>query len=374
MTIFARTDTSVFGQWWWTVDRPTLAAVCVLIVFGVILSFTSSPSAASRYGVEDFHFAWRQFAFLVLAVGLMLAVSLLSPNGVLALAVVVLAVFTCLVALTPVMTAEVQGARRWIRLETVNLQPSEFVRPAFAVVAAALFAARRVGSLPAGNLVSISLLCLLLFLLALQPDVGMAVVIALVWAGQFFLAGLRFVTTGILMLCGVGVMVAAYAALPHVQKRVDTFLDPRGSDTYQIDRSLDAFRSGGLFGQGPGEGVVKNHLPDGHSDFVFAVAGEEFGAAFCLALVALFGFVVLRSLLRTLRETDLFVLLASAGLIIMFGAQAAINMGSTLRLIPTKGMTLPLVSYGGSSLVATALGMGFLLALTRRRPQRMARS
>ena len=369
MTVLARSNTSLLGQWWWTVDRPTLAAIGALIVIGILMSFASSPDAALRYGVTNFHFAWRQLAFLVLAVGLMTAVSLLSPRGVLALSAATLAVAAALVVVTLVVNAQVQGASRWIRLGFVALQPSEFVTPSFAVVAAALFSACRLGTLRSGNLVSVGLFAFLVLLLAQQPDVGMAVVVALVWTGQFFLAGLRFVTTAVLVLCGVAVMAGAYATLPHVKKRIDSFRDPQAADTYQIDKSLEAFRHGGLFGRGPGEGVVKRGLPDAHSDFVFAVAGEELGAAFCLAVVALFAFIVLRSLLRILREADLFVLVAGGGLIVMFGAQAAINMGSALHLIPTKGMTLPLVSYGGSSLVATALGMGFLLALTRRRPQ-----
>lgn len=374
MTAFARSDTSIIGRWLWTVDRPILAALGLLVVAGILMAFASSPSAAERYGLGHFYFAWRQILYFAIAIVVMFGASLLSPRGALALSVMVLAAAVLLVVATLVVGSEIKGASRWLRLGPIVVQPSEFLKPAFAVVAAALFAGARSGALPNGNLISAAIFCLLIFLLSRQPDVGMAVVVALVWAGQFFIAGLRLLTTAILALCGVAVMVGAYMALPHVAKRVDTFLDPEAGDSYQIDRGLEAFRNGGLFGMGPGEGTVKNVLPDSHSDFVFAVAGEEFGAVFCLALIALFGFIVLRSLVRIMRETDLFVLLAGSGLAFLFGAQALINMGSTLHLIPTKGMTLPFVSYGGSSLTATALGIGLLLAMTRRRPEQATAS
>ena len=195
----------------------------------------------------------------------------------------------------------------------------------------------------------------------------MAVVISAVWACQFFLAGLPLYWAALLGVLGIGGLIVAYLILPHVASRIDRFLDPSSGDSYQVDRSLEAFLNGGWFGRGPGEGTVKEVLPDAHSDFVFAVAGEEFGLFVCLVIVCLFAFVVLRGFAKALQETDLFVLLATSGLIVQFGLQALINMGSTLRLMPTKGMTLPFVSYGGSSLIAMGLCIGFLLALTRRR-------
>jgi cell division protein FtsW len=208
---------------------------------------------------------------------------------------------------------------------------------------------------------------LLVVLLLIQPDVGMAIVISSVWACQFFLAGLRLYWAATLAISGVAAFIGAYFTLSHVASRIDRFLDPSIGDSYQVDRSLEAFMNGGLFGRGPGEGTVKEVLPDAHSDFVFAVAGEEFGLFVCLVIVCLFGFVVLRGFAKALQQTDLFILLATSGLIVQFGLQAIINMGSTLRLMPTKGMTLPFVSYGGSSLIAMGLCIGFLLALTRRR-------
>src|SRR5579863_6300657 len=200
-----------------------------------------------------------------------------------------------------------------------------------------------------------------------QPDFGMAVVVAAVWFAQFVLAGLRLYWAAAGALAGLGGLAGAYVWLPHVTSRVNRFLDPAAGENYQVNRSLEAFANGGLWGRGPGEGLVKDHLPDAHADFVFAVAGEEFGLIVCLVIVGVFAFIVLRGFSRLLQEGNLFVLLAATGLLIQFGLQAVINMASTLHLIPTKGMTLPFLSYGGSSMLALALGMGMLLALTRRR-------
>ncbi len=367
MTVFARSDTSILGRWWWTVDRWTLTAVGALIAFGIIMALAASPAVAERIGLDYFYFARRQLIYLPIALALLVGASLLSPRGVFRVATITLVIFAIMVLATFVFGTEIKGARRWIALGPMSVQPSEFLKPAFAVVAAWLFASARTGALKHGNLMSIGAYGVIVGLLLLQPDVGMAVVISSVWACQFFLAGLPLFWAAGLAIGGVAAFVLAYFTLSHVASRVDRFLDPSSGDSYQIDRSLEAFMNGGLFGRGPGEGTVKQVLPDAHSDFVFAVAGEEFGLFVCLIIVALFGFVVLRGFAKALQETDLFILLATSGLVVQFGLQAVINMGSTLRLMPTKGMTLPFVSYGGSSLIAMGLCIGFLLALTRRR-------
>jgi len=367
MTVFARSDTSILGRWWWTVDRWTLTAVGALIAFGVIMALAASPSVAERVGLDYFYFARRQLIYLPIALALMLGASLLSPTGVFRAATLLLAIFTLLVIATFLFGTEIKGARRWIAFGPLSIQPSEFLKPAFAVFAAWFFAAARNGSLRHGNLISMAAYGFLVALLLMQPDVGMAVVISAVWACQFFLAGLPLYLAALLAVLGIGGLIAAYLMLPHVASRIDRFLDPSSGDSYQIDRSLEAFLNGGLFGRGPGEGTVKEVLPDAHSDFVFAVAGEEFGLFVCLIIVCLFAFIVLRGFAKALQESDFFVLLATSGLVVQFGLQAIINMASTLRLMPTKGMTLPFVSYGGSSLIAMGLCIGFLLALTRRR-------
>ncbi len=366
---FARTDQSVLGRWWWTVDRWQLVAVALLMGLGALFMLAASPAAADRIGLADpFQLARRHILMIPLSVALMLAVSLLNPRSVRRLAVICFPFFLAMLAATLVMGSEIKGATRWITLAHISIQPSEFVKPCFAVFAAWLFAAGRLqdgvpGALLAFGLYAATALCLLL-----QPDVGQTVVLTAIFGVQFFLAGLPILWVVGLAAAGIGLLTTTYFLFPHVAARVDTFLDPDAGDTYQVQRALEAFHNGGLFGRGPGEGTVKDFLPDSHSDFIFAVAGEEFGIVVCLFLVALFAFVVLRGFAKLLSETNLFILLAATGLLTQIGLQAFINMASSLHLIPTKGMTLPFISYGGSSYLALALGMGMVLALTRRRP------
>jgi cell division protein FtsW len=363
----ARADTSLFGRWWWTVDRWTLAALGCLIGFGAVLAMAATPSVATRIGLDPFFFVRRQVVLLLPAIAMMLIVSMMSVRAVRLTALIGLAIALALLALTFLIGMEIKGARRWIHLPGFSLQPSEFVKPTFAVVAAWLFATQRRHESFPGDLLSIGLYLLILAMLLLQPDVGMAIVVSSVWFSQFFLAGLRLYWVTLLGGAGIASLVGAYFVFPHVTSRINRFLDPNSGDTYQISTALEAFLNGGLLGRGPGEGTVKSVLPDAHSDFIFAVAGEEFGLIACLAIVALFTFIVLRGFARVLQESNLFVLLAVSGLLVQFGLQALINMSSTLNLIPTKGMTLPFISYGGSSLLALSLGMGFVLALTRKR-------
>ncbi|MBM3598901.1 MAG: cell division protein FtsW [Alphaproteobacteria bacterium] len=367
MTAVARTDTSVLGRWWWTVDRWTLAALGMLIAFGAVMALAASPPVATRIGLDQFYFVRRHAMLLPVALGILIIVSLQSPLRIRRLAVFCFIAAAALTAAVLVVGVEIKGARRWINLAGFSLQPSEFIKPSFAVVAAWMFAEQRRGEGFPGNILSILLYGLVVALLLLQPDLGMAVVVSAVWFTQFFLAGLPLIWVVGLGAAGLGGLVGAYFSFPHVASRIDRFLDPSSGDSYQVDRSLEAFMNGGLLGRGPGEGQVKLVLPDGHADFVFAVAGEEFGLIACLVVVAIFAFVVLRGFGRAMQETNLFVLLASAGLFVQFGLQAIVNMGSSLHLMPTKGMTLPFISFGGSSLLALALGMGMALALTRRR-------
>jgi cell division protein FtsW len=364
---FARIDQRPVARWWWTVDRWSLAALCVLIGFGVVLSLAASPPVAERIGYDELHFVRRHLAMLPFTIGLMLVVSLLPPRTVRRIAIFGFAVALVLLALTFVIGAEIKGARRWINLPGLSVQPSEFVKPTFAVVAGWLFAEQKLRPEFPGNLISIALFLAVSGMLIKQPDIGMAAVVGIVWFAQFSMAGLRFYWVVAGGLVGLAGLAGAYLYLPHVRVRIDHFLDPAAGDSYQVNRSIEAFAAGGLWGRGPGEGTVKDFLPDAHADFVFAVAGEEFGLLVCLVAIGLFAFIVLRGFSRLVQEGDLFVLLATTGLLIQFGLQAAINMASSLHLIPTKGMTLPFLSYGGSSMLALGLGMGMMLALTRRR-------
>lgn len=368
MITFSRTDTSVLGRWWWTVDRWLLIAIAVLIAIGTVLTLAASPAVAHRIGLANFHFVQRQLIFLVPALLIMVGTSLLDPIGVRRVAMLVFLGALVGMGLTFVIGYEVKGAHRWISLGGLSLQPSEFVKPAFAVVAAWLFAEWRKGTGFPGWAISTLLCGIVVGTLLLQPDLGMAVVVCAVWLAQFFIAGLPIVLVLALGTLGLAGIFGAYLVFPHVASRIDRFLDPANKENYQIDRAMEAFSAGGIWGRGPGEGSVKSVLPDAHTDFIFAVAGEEFGLLVCLLIVGVFAFIVLRCLSRLMTESNLFVLLAAAGLTTQFGLQALINIGVNLHLLPTKGMTLPFISYGGSSLLALAFAMGMLLALTRWRP------
>ena len=363
----ARTDTSLVSRWWWTVDRWSLAALAILLAAGALLVMAASPAVAERIGLESFHFVRRQSIYLLPAIAVMIAVSSMSPLTIRRIAVIGFAITIVLMIATLLLGHEVKGARRWLSIAGFVLQPSEFVKPFFAVVAAWMFAEHQRGLGLPGNSISGVLLVIVIGLLVLQPDFGMTIVVASVWLAQFFMAGMPMTWIGALAFAGLAGLAAAYALLPHVASRIDRFLDPASGDSFQVDTALSAFRTGGLTGRGPGEGTVKSVLPDAHTDFIFAVAGEEFGLFACLLLVALFAFVVLRGFARLLEERNAFVMLAASGLLVQFGIQAIVNMGVNLRLMPAKGMTLPFISYGGSSLLALAMGMGMVLALTRRR-------
>ena len=364
----ARTDTSLVGRWWWTVDRWSLVALGALLAAGALLVMAASPAVAERIGLDSFHFVRRQAVYLFPAIVVMIGVSLASPLSIRRAATIGFAITIVLMILTLLVGNEVKGARRLLSIAGFVVQPSEFIKPFFAVVAAWMFAEQQRGEGFPGYIISTLMMVMVCGLLVMQPDFGMTVVVAAVWFAQFFMAGMPMTWIIVMGFAGIAGLAAAYALLPHVASRIDRFLDPSSGDSFQVDTALSAFRTGGLTGRGPGEGTVKGILPDAHTDFIFAVAGEEFGLIACLVLVALFAFVVLRGFTRMLMERNAFVMLAAAGLLVQFGIQAFVNMGVNLRLLPAKGMTLPFVSYGGSSLLALAIGMGMVLALTRKRP------
>jgi cell division protein FtsW len=367
MITLQRTDTSLFGRWWWTVDRWMLMAIVAIAAIGALLTLAASPAVAERIGFDTYHFVRRQFVFLPVSLVVMVLISLMTPRGIRRLAVGCAGVALMGMVATLFVGEEIKGASRWLHIAGFSLQPSEFIKPAFAVIAAGLFAESRENSSLPGNKLATGLFVVIAGLLLLQPDVGMTSVVAAIWGIEFFLAGLPLLLVVMVAVLFMGGIVGAYFTFGHVQARIDRFLDPAAGEGYQVTRALEAFRNGGLFGRGPGEGRVKEVLPDAHADFIFAVAGEEFGLIACLVLLGLFASIVLRGFSRALREDDLFIMLASAGLLVQFGLQVIINIGSTLNMIPPKGMTLPFVSYGGSSTLALAIGMGMMLALTRER-------
>jgi cell division protein FtsW len=368
----SRAEPGLFSNWLWTVDRMLIGAIGLLMLCGIIFGLAASPAVAERLGLSTFHFVHRQAIYLVPAVCVMLVVSFLSPRYIRRLALLVLVVGMALVVAALLFGVEIKGARRWINLPAPlgAIQPSEFVKPAFAVVAAWAFSEGAKRSGMPGTFLAILLLPAVIVPLILQPDIGQTMLISIVWAGLFFLAGLHMLWVVGLAGLGMGGILLAYKFVPHVTARVNRFLSDKGTqDSFQVDASVESFTSGGLLGKGPGEGTVKRYLPDAHTDFIFAVTGEEFGIVVAGLLVLLFAFVVLRALWLSSRQADPFCRFAGAGLAILFGVQSCINMAVNLHLMPPKGMTLPFVSYGGSSLLSLALGMGFLIAVTRKRPR-----
>jgi len=365
----SRAHPTPLSEWWRTIDRLTLAALGALMLGGIVLCLAASPPVAARIGLDPFHFVDRQVLFLVPATIVLIGTSFLAPRDIRKLALAVFFVSLILVAATPYFGAEIKGARRWLIILGMNVQPSEFLKPAFVVLIAWLFAeSGKRPDMPA-NTAALALLVVVVGLLVIQPDFGQTMLITLVWGALFYMAGMRFVwMLGLAATAGVGLLTAFYT-VPHVAQRINRFLDPASGDTFNIDIATESFVRGGWFGRGPGEGTIKRILPEGHTDFVFAVAAEEFGVALCLILVALFAFIVIRALRKAMGNDDPFIRFAAAGLAILFGLQSTINMAVNLHLMPAKGMTLPFISYGGSSLISLAYGMGMLIALTRERPQ-----
>lgn len=383
---FSRADRSFLGAWWWTVDHSLLLAVFLLAAIGLAMVSTASPPVAQLLELDDYFFLKRQVVLLVPALLLMLGVSMLAPRTIWRICSILFLIGIAGMMMTLFVGTEIKGARRWLPLLGMSIQPSEFVKPAFIVVAAWFMALQkapwaRVGVMkpilakafapkdkaPMRNFfIVIGLYALVVVLLMFQPDLGMTVVVTSVFAAQIFLAGMRLRYLSAMLLIAPVLLGAAYTCFDHVRSRMDRFFFPDSGDTYQVDRALEAFRNGGLTGTGPGQGTVKLNLPDAHADFIFPVAGEEFGIIFVLFLIGLFGFIVVRGFSRLRQSDDMFAVLAVGGLLTMFGLQALIHMGSSVHLLPAKGMTMPFISYGGSSLISLGLSMGIVLSLTRR--------
>ncbi len=366
MFAFSRINRSRIANWWWTVDKVTLSLTLVLIFIGAFLVFSASPSVARRIGFDDYHFIKRQLVFIIVSIFIIFFLSIQRLKTIRRIAIIGYVLTLVLMVMTLLAGYETKGASRWIRLFGFSLQPSEFIKPTFVIVSAWLLdGSKKFEDFP-GGLLSAGLFALTAGMLLLQPDVGMTIVVSCIWGFQLFLAGLPMALVAALGLIAVAGAIGAYFTFDHVHDRIQQFLVSGDKLGYQVRKSLEAFANGNLLGRGPGEGSVKLNLPDAHTDFIFAVAGEEFGIWLCLILVALFATIVIRSLCISLKDNNLFIIYASAGLAASFGLQGIINMASTLHLMPTKGMTLPFISYGGSSLFASALTIGMLLAITRK--------
>lgn len=367
--MFSRARKTPLVEWWWTVDRQLLVSFALLLAAGVVLSFAASPPVAERLGLSPWHFIARHMVFAPLAFAVLVGTSFLTPRQVRISALVVLGVFGALLLATLHYGAEAKGATRWISIMGQSVQPSEFVKPAFAVIAGWLFAEKMKRHDMPGSLLAFGILLVIVSLLLLQPDIGQTALILGTWSALLFLSGISWwLIMGLIGLASVGGF-AAYTIFPHVAKRIDSFLNPEVGNSYQVDKALQSMAEGGWFGRGPGEGLAKRYLPDAHADFVFSAAAGEFGILFCMMLVVLIGFIIVRALNNAQLQTSLYARLAASALAVQFGLQAAINLAVNLNLMPPKGMTLPFVSYGGTSMIAIAYGMGLMLALTRKKPE-----
>jgi cell division protein FtsW len=362
-----RTNTGRIGQWWWTIDRWLLVCFVSLMIISAVMVTAASPPVARRVGFDAYHFVTRQYVFLALSFVVMIVVSMLDVRTIRRLAIVGLACSLFVMLSLPLIGTDSKGATRWLDVGFFTLQPSEFLKPCFSIVVAWIFSEqKRMVGFP-GYRIAFGLFALASALLLIQPDVGMTMTLTIIFAVQLFLSGISILWVGALALLGIGALFGAYMLFPHVADRINGFLDPSSTDNYQVNKSLEAFSAGGLTGTGPGEGQVKWQLPDAHTDFIYAVIGEEFGMIIALITAGMFAAIVMRGMYRASQSPDVFVMLAVAGLVAQFGLQAFINMGVAVHLLPAKGMTLPFLSYGGSSLIAMAVTAGAILGLSRRR-------
>ncbi len=360
----------VLPKWWRTIDKWSISCVLMLLGIGLLLGFAASPPLAEKNGFAPFHYVQRQTFFGGMAMIAMLATSMMGPMLVRRLAVIGFLFAMAALMLLPFLGTDFgKGAVRWYSLGFASVQPSEFLKPGFVVAAAWMMAASREIGGPPGMSWSFFLTLIIVAFLALQPDFGQAALVLFAWGVMYFVAG-----APILLLAGMAALVVlggsfAYSSSQHFARRIDGFLSPDVDPTTQLGFATNAIQEGGFFGVGVGEGTVKWSLPDAHTDFIIAVAAEEYGLVLVLIVIALYATVVVRSLMRLMRERDPFIRLAGTGLACIFGVQAMINMGVAVRLLPAKGMTLPFVSYGGSSLIAGGIAVGMLFAFTRSRPQ-----
>ncbi|MFN7038527.1 MAG: putative lipid II flippase FtsW [Alphaproteobacteria bacterium] len=364
---FNRHNKNLIFNWWWSIDRYMLSAIMIIIAFSAVMVATASPAIADRIGLESFYFIRRQLIYLLLAIGIIFVISSFSLENIRRLSIISFLICIFLLIIVLFSGTEIKGARRWIQCFGLSIQPSEFTKPFFAVLIGWVLSQKQKSQEFPIFKISIILYLIVVTLLILQPDFGMVVTISLVWGAQLFLAGLPLFWIFAATIIAIFGVTGAYIFLPHVNQRINNFIDPAVSENYQIKKSLEAFSHGGLYGRGPGEGTVKQVLPDSHCDFIFAVIGEELGIIVCLIVLFLFAFIVIRGFFRILTESDSFIFLSTSGLLMQFGMQSVINMGVTLNLFPTKGMTLPFVSYGGSSMLAIAVGIGIILAMTKKR-------
>lgn len=367
MRTISRSDDSPAARWWWSVDHMSLVILSALLTIGVILAFAAGPGAAARLHIADsFHFPMRQVMFVPLAIAVMLGISSLTPLQARRLGAVLFAVSLTLLIATLLFAPEIKGAKRWLPLGLFGFQPSEFLKPGFVVFAAWMLAEGVRNPRFPGAAIATGLYALCVSLLMLQPDFGQAALLTAVWVVMFFISGGAIFWLIVAASIAIAGFVGGYFLSPHLAKRIDGFLNPEAGDNYQIDKALEAIANGGLGPRAADAAAVKFSLPDAQTDFIFAVAAEEFGVIVCLIILGLFAAFVMRSYAKASALKSVFAQCAICGLAALIGLQSFINIGVNLRALPAKGMTLPFISYGGSSLIAAALTVGLVLALTRR--------
>ncbi len=354
------------SDWWWKIDHTLFGLITTLMVIGAFIVTTSSGAVANEYSVDAFHFARKQWLFLLLSFGLMVATSSLSVRSIKIIGSTIFFGALIGIFITLIIRADVKGASRWISILGFKIQPTEFMKIGVIIITATLLSYKKQKDRDKRFIISLALISIMEIAVIFQPDFGMFGVLGLIWGAQVFMAGVPLIWIASLATVAMVSVSGAYTFLPHVRSRFSRFLDPASGDSYQIDRAMEALISGGWFGLGAGEGVVKEHLPDAHTDFVFAVIGEEFGLVICFALLLLYGAVIYRGFSKIIDKKDKFIFLAGNGVLILFALQVLINVSVVLQLMPITGMTLPFISYGGSSTITMGIVMGILLAVTKR--------
>jgi cell division protein FtsW len=366
---FDRNSLGPITKWWIDIDKINVMIIFAIIVFGLMMTATSSTAIAKRIDVTKFFFLNKQIIFACMALVLLVVISFLDQEYIKFFAIIGLAATILLLIAVLFFGLEAKGAKRWIYLAGFTLQPSEFAKTFFIIVNAYVLQKYHNAKWTLKYGISVSLYLTIVTLLVLQPDIGMTITLTAMWIAQLFIYGIPMAIIFIVAFFGVLGAITAYVALPHVEDRINKFLDGEGKN-YQVERSLDAFVNGSFFGTGPGNGVVKKFIPDAHTDFIFAVIGEEYGALTCAMIIILFAYLITRIVKRALDEENMFVYLSLFGLMMQFTIQVIVNIGVNLRLLPAKGMTLPFISYGGSSMISMAICFGLILAFTKRKYHR----
>lgn len=362
-----KTRRKIQATWWSTIDKPLFIAFASLLIIGFALVMAASPTVAKRINVGSFHFVYRQFVYMLVGCTIMIWLTTLQVTS--ARRVAILGFFACFILLILVdfMGFETKGSKRWIYLGHISIQPTEVLKPFFAVLIAWLLTRKYRDENFPGFTASFAVCAIINLFIIRQPDFSMVINIVAIWFTQMMVAGFSMYIVILIGLLGIAGIVAGYFLLDVVKIRIDTFIGKGGADNYQTTKSIDAFKSGGIFGQGPGQGKVKEFIPDCHTDFIFPVAAEELGLIFALLLIGIFTFITLRGYFRLIGEKDMFVITAVSGLIMIIFFQAAINMGVAVNLFPNTGMTLPFISYGGSSMVSICVTAGLILCFLRKR-------